>query len=71
MRQAKERVQVVSDHLPSVALAARRLPRRLVAHGCRWETFCIFAYCGLVGNPHLTAKVQFCCSPSNANRDIG
>ncbi|CAJ1342239.1 unnamed protein product [Effrenium voratum] len=27
---AKERVQVVSDHLPSVALAARRLPRQSV-----------------------------------------
>ena len=25
-------------------------------HGCCWETFYIFAYCGLVGNPHLTAK---------------
>ena len=22
----------------------------------RWDTFHIFAYCGLVGNPHLTAK---------------
>ena len=28
-------------------------------HGCCWETFCIFAYCGLVGNPHLTAKNHF------------
>ena len=27
-------------------------------HGCCWETFFIFAYCGLVGNPHLTAKIQ-------------
>ena len=26
-------------------------------HGCRWEAFYIFAYCGLVGNPHLTAKI--------------
>ena len=26
-------------------------------HGCRWETFYICAYCGLVGNPHLTAKM--------------
>ena len=25
-------------------------------HGCCWETFYIFAYCGLVGNPHLTAR---------------
>ena len=25
-------------------------------HGCCWETFYIFAYCGLVRNPHLTAK---------------
>ena len=23
---------------------------------CCWETFYMFAYCGLVGNPHLTAK---------------
>ena len=22
-------------------------------HGCCWEAFCIVAYCGLVGNPHL------------------
>ena len=28
-------------------------------HGCCWETFYIFAYCGLVGNPHLTAKIFF------------
>ena len=28
-------------------------------HGCCWETFYIFAYCGLVENPHLTAKLQF------------
>ena len=27
-------------------------------HGCRWETFYILAYCGLVGNPHLTANIQ-------------
>ena len=26
-------------------------------HGCCWETFYIFAYCGVVGNPHLTAKI--------------
>ena len=26
-------------------------------HGCCWETFYIFAYCGLVGNPNLTAKI--------------
>ena len=24
---------------------------------CCWETFYIFAYCGLVGNPHFTAKI--------------
>ena len=27
-------------------------------HGC-WETVHIFAYCGLVGNPHLSAKNIF------------
>ena len=27
-------------------------------HGCCWGTFCISACCGLVGNPHLTAKVE-------------
>ena len=27
------------------------------SHGCRWETFYIFAYCSLVGNPHLAAKI--------------
>ena len=26
-------------------------------HGCCWETFYIFAYCGLVGNPHPTANI--------------
>ena len=25
--------------------------------GCCWETFRIFACCGLVGNPRLTAKI--------------
>ena len=25
-------------------------------HGCCWKTF-YFAYCGLVGNPHLTAEI--------------
>ena len=25
--------------------------------GCCWEAFCIFAYGGLVGNSHLTAKI--------------
>ena len=27
-------------------------------HGCCWETFYIFAYCGLVGTPHSTAKIR-------------
>ena len=27
-------------------------------HGCCWETFYIFAYCGLVGDPHLTTKID-------------
>ena len=27
--------------------------RNQAVHGCCWDTFCIFAYCGLVGNPHL------------------
>ena len=27
-------------------------------HGCCWETFYTFACCGLVGNPHSTAKIQ-------------
>ena len=30
--------------------------QRGAKHGCRWETFYVFAYCGLVGNPHLTSK---------------
>ena len=38
-------------------------------HDCGWETFYIFAYCGLVGNPHLTTKIYICCSPSNVNQD--
>ena len=29
-------------------------------HGCCWETFYMFAYCGLVGNPHLASKIQIC-----------
>ena len=28
-------------------------------HGCCWKTFNIFACCGLVGIPHLTAKIRF------------
>ena len=28
-------------------------------HGCCWETFYIVAYCGLVRNAHLTAKMYF------------
>ena len=28
-------------------------------HGCYWEAFDIFAYCGLVGNPHLAARIYF------------
>ena len=31
-------------------------------HGC-CDTFYIFAYCGLVGNPHSTAKKLSFCSP--------
>ena len=27
-------------------------------HGCCWETFCMLADCGLVGNPHLTANIS-------------
>ena len=38
-------------------------------HGCCWETLYIFAYCGLVGNPPLTAKHDF-CSPSNVNQEL-
>ena len=30
--------------------------------------FFLFAYCGLVGNPHLTAKSIFFGSPSNINQ---
>ena len=29
-------------------------------HGCCWETFYIFACSGLVGNPHLAAKISIC-----------
>ena len=32
-------------------------------HGCCWETFYMFAYGALVGNPHLTANVFIFCSP--------
>ena len=28
-------------------------------HGCCWETFHMFVSCGLVGNPHLAATIQF------------
>ena len=30
-----------------------------LSHGCCWETFYISAYCGLVGNSHLTAILFF------------
>ena len=35
---------------------------------CCRETFHIFAHCGLVGSPHLTAKNCKKCSPSNVNQ---
>ena len=38
----------------------------LQPHGC-WQTFYVFAYCGLVGNPHFTAEIYsllpFQCQP--------
>ena len=33
------------------------LPPPSSLHGC-WETCYFFAYCGLVGNPHLTARIS-------------
>ena len=43
----------VPDCLTSASSWMLRGPK----HGCCWETFYIFAHCGLVGNPHLTAKL--------------
>ena len=41
-------------------------------HGRCWETsYNLFACCGLVGNPHLTARIYFCCSPSTVNQEPG
>ena len=40
-------------------------------HGCRWETFYMFACCGLVGNPHLTAIFFFFAPlPTSTNQRI-
>ena len=33
--------------------------------GCHWETFDIFAYGGLVGNPILTAEICFAPLPTS------
>ena len=40
--------------------------------GCRWETFHIFAYCGLVVEiqPLNCYKFENCCSPSNVNQVV-
>ena len=37
---------------PTGTLVSGNMDQNL-QHGCRWETFYIFAYCGLVGNPYL------------------
>ena len=36
--------------------------------GCSWETFYMFAYCGLVWKSPLNCKSNFFCSPSNVNQ---
>ena len=43
---------------------------RAMILGCCWETFYMFAYCGLVelNSNHSTAKTYFVCSPSNVNQ---
>ena len=33
---------------------------RLLSHGCGWETFCIFAYCGLVVGIQIHLSAQIC-----------
>ena len=56
-------------------MKAKRMPRATTLQpivvssgcGCCWETFYIFAYCGLVENPYLTVFF-FCGSPSNVNQ---
>ena len=40
-------------------------------HGGRWETFFVFAYCGLVGNPHLTAKILDLAPLPTSTKDRG
>ena len=46
----------------------------IMLHGCCWETFYMFAYCGLVGSPHLTAEAYFCfpfqCQPRLRQKPI-
>ena len=61
-----------SPHAPRLPVSrffgrfrGRRVLRR--EHGCCWEGFQNFAYCGLVGNPHLTAIIFLL--PSNVNQE--
>ena len=53
-------VKMRRRHVLSVAFELVAICICIMYHGCCWETFYIFAFCGLVGNPHLTAKqIQF------------
>ena len=40
-----------------LSIGALFTPSAPFFHGWCWETFYMFACCGLVGNPHLTAKI--------------
>lgn len=45
-----------------------------VLHGCCWKICYMFASCGLVcllKSSHLTAKMEFCCSPANVSQVSG
>ena len=45
------------DHLPTCQPSESKMEVSS-QHGCCWETFHVFAYCGLVVEiPHLTAKM--------------
>ena len=64
-RRARSTIKDVSRHpyLNGVCCVSARttnadtISRAEPTHGCCWEAFYILAYCGLVGNPHLTAKI--------------
>ena len=52
---------------PAEKLLPFNQENKLTSHGCCWDIFHMFAYCGLVGNPNLTAQRQPRSYPEHAS----